>query len=335
MKTTGTLKIKHIAEIAGVSVATVSRVINQNGRFSPETETRVRKVIKEIGYVPDSMARGLRTSKTNVIGIIVPDILNPHFAGLVLELEKNLFAQSYSSVICNTNESADLEKKHIDTLIAQHVSGIIFISGSDACTATGSIPVLYLDRRPMEYDEGSGLVIIESDNHTGGYVATNKLIATGSKNIAIVCSKTMDYNQKARYSGFRQAMDEAGLAIGGDRIFVLDEVSVHAARTKILDAFPRSIGIDGILCMTDTIALGVMTALHELRIAIPSDVSVIGYDDAPLAEFFQPPLTTVRQDVVQMAHTAARFILNMINGELPGSRHTIIPVTLITRRSTR
>jgi LacI family transcriptional regulator len=335
MNEPSSLNIKQIAEMAGVSVATVSRVINQNGRFSADTEARVRKVIAECGYVPNIVAKGLRTSKTNVIGVVVPDILNPHFAGLVLELEKTLFKQSYSTVICNTNESADLEKRHIDTLVAQHVSGIIIISGSNAGGVTKDIPAVYLDRRPIGYSEPSDLLLIESDNQTGGYLATSKLISSGCKNIAVVRSKIMDYNQSARFAGFSQAMQAAGLPIDEDSIMVLDEVSVAGAREKILGEFPSHKKIDGIMCMTDTIALGVMTGLHELQVKIPAEVSVTGYDDAPLAEFFQPPLTTIRQDVPEMARTAAQYILGMINGQRPEQRHQIIPVKLVSRKSTK
>ena len=335
MKESESLKIKQVAKMAGVSVATVSRVINQNGRFSAETEARVRKVIEESGYIPNIVAKGLRMSKTRVIGIVVPDILNAHFAGLVLELEKTLFAHSYSTVICNTNESADLEKRHVDTLVAHQVSGIIFISGSSSSPISKDIPAIYLDRRPIGYSEPSDLVLIESDNQTGGYLATRKLIDSGCTNIAAVYTENMDYNQTARYAGFQKAMQEAGLTVDKDKLITLDEVSVTCAREKILSIFPDLDRIDGIMCMTDTIALGVMTALHELNVQIPDKISVTGFDDAPLSSFFQPPLTTVRQDVQEMARFAVQSILSMIDGQKPEKRHEIIPVKLVTRKSTK
>ncbi len=355
MADTTSLNIRQIAELAGVSVATVSRVINQNGRFSAETEARVRQVISDSGYVPDVVAKSLRTSRAQVIGVVVPDILNPHFAGLLLELEKILFEHGYSTMICNSNESADLEKKHIDTLVAQKVSGIIFISGSTACAVAKDIPAIYLDRRPAGYCEPSDLVVIESDNQAGGYLAARKLIDSGCRNIALVCSRSMDYNQTARFAGFKQAIQEAGLPTDDKTTIVLDEVSAACAQAKILSTFSpdrlqdqkpdgkrhRLPGqnhhqpIDGLMCMTDTIALGVITALHELQVRIPEDVSVTGFDDSPLSGFFQPPLTTIRQDVQEMAGSAAQCILSLINRQKLEQRHKIIPVSLVTRKSTR
>ena len=353
MAEASSLNIRQIAELAGVSVATVSRVINQNGRFSAETEARVRQVIADSGYVPDVVAKSLRTSRAQVIGVVVPDILNPHFAGLVLELEKILFAQAYSTMICNTNESTELEQKHIDTLIAQKVSGIIIISGSIASVKTRDIPYIYLDRRPTGYAEQSGLLLVESDNQAGGYLAARKLIDSGCRNIAVVSSRIMDYNQTSRFTGFKQALLEAGQTISADKILVLDEVSASCARARITREFAlvrsgspdfalklnQSPGqqqpIDGLMCMTDTIALGVITALQELQIRIPEDVSVTGFDDSPLSGFFQPPLTTIRQDVQEMAHSAAHLILSMIRGQPVDEPHRVIPVSLVTRRSTR
>ncbi|MDD2533518.1 MAG: LacI family DNA-binding transcriptional regulator [Eubacteriales bacterium] len=329
------LNIKQIAELSGVSVATVSRVINQNGRFSSETEARVRRVIEESGYVPNFVAKSLRTSKNHVIGIIVPDILNSHFAGLVLELEKKLFAHGYSTVICNTNESIELEKKHIDTLIAQQVSGVIFISGTKTCKVTQDIPAVYLDRRPASYCEPSDRVLIESDNRTGGYLATQKLIESGCRNIAVFCSRDMDTNQQARFIGYQEALAESGLSCDEAMTFDLHEVSILQARDEMLRIFPSIPNLDGVLCMTDTIALGVITGLHELNITIPEQVSVTGFDDAPLAAYFQPPLTTIRQDIGALSGAAVESLIKMINGEKLESQHVVVPVSLVVRKSTR
>lgn len=168
--------IKDIARMAGVSTATVSRVINQNGRFSKETEARVRRIIRETEYVPNMSAKGLRTSRTRVVGIIVPDITNPHFASLVLKLEINLFQRGYSCLICNTNESEKLERKHIQSLSAQNVSAIVLISGTRNYSELDTLPVIYVDR-PSRSQKSSG-VIIESDNEQGR-LSGNKRTAGG------------------------------------------------------------------------------------------------------------------------------------------------------------
>lgn len=183
--------IKDIARLAGVSTATVSRVINQNGRFSKETEARVRRIIRENEYVPNMSAKGLRTSRTYVVGIIVPDITNPHFSSLVLKLEINLFQRGYSCLICNTNESEKLERKHIQSLSAQNVSAIVLISGTRNYSELDTLPVIYVDR-PSRSQKSSG-VIIESDNEQGGYLATKEL-----KDVYFLCG--LDFIILRRYA---------------------------------------------------------------------------------------------------------------------------------------
>lgn len=167
------ITMKEIAQISGVSIATVSRVIHQNGRFSRETEEKVRKVIEENNYNIYSSSKGIWRNQKNNIGIIVPDITNPHFSALILQMQMELFYSGYSTIICNTNESEVLEKKHVDTLKFQNVSGVIIISGNRYHEALRKLPVIYVDR-PNMGDECDA-VVIESDNENGGYIAANEI----------------------------------------------------------------------------------------------------------------------------------------------------------------
>lgn len=148
------VNMKTIAELAGVSVATVSRVINQNGRFSAETEANVRRVMRELHFHPNTVAKSLKENRSNMVGVIVPDITNPHFAKMVLEIEKKLFDDSYVTIICNTNESRTLEQRYMDALISMRVSGIVLISGNRTYDLNG-IPVIYVERCSSVGQSGS------------------------------------------------------------------------------------------------------------------------------------------------------------------------------------
>lgn len=325
------VNIKTIAQKAGVSVATVSRVINQNGRFSADTEEKVKKVMKEMDYHPNTVAKSLREKHSRVVGVIVPDIMNAHFARLVLEIENYLFAHSYSTVICNTNESDELEKKHIDTLISQRVSGIIFISGKRHYSLD-DIAVIYVDRRPDDYDNNNECVVVESDNEKGGYLATKELIEKGCKDIAILYSYDTDYNQKMRFSGYKRAIEEHNLTM---KTINIDYVSAAVATERIKDYINAGNKIDGLVCTTDIFAIGAIIGLEELGITVPGEIKVTGYDDSMLASLYNPAITSIRQSVVDMAKKSVDIILDIIDGETKSNELHVLPVRLIERATTK
>ncbi len=325
--------IKEIAELAGVSTATVSRVINQNGRFSRETEERVRRIIAQNDYVPNMTAKGLRTNQTRVVGIMVPDITNPHFSSVVLKLEMNLFRRGFSCLICNTNESEELEKKHIKSLTAQNVSGIVMISSTRDYAELGTLPVVYVDR-PARSGSNNG-VMIESDNMQGGYLATRELLNAGCRKVAILTCLLNDTNQSARYEGFRRAVAERENS-GAVAIRVnLSEVSIEAAHEATLSLLKEGTPFDGVMCTTDTVAAGVVTALREHGLLVPDDVMITGFDDCLLASVCGPGLTSVRQDVDEMARLAVDLLLKMIHGDTPSRLYYRLPVSVTVRNSTR
>ncbi len=324
------INMKTIAGRAGVSVATVSRVINQNGRFSAETEARVRHVMEEMNYHPNTIAKSLREQHSRIIGVIVPDITNAHFAGLVLEIEKILFEHAYSTVICNTNESDALEKKHIDALLSQRVSGIIFISGKRHYSLH-DVTVVYVDRRPDNYDTDSDCVVVESDNESGGYLAAECLIRKGCKDITMLYARTMDHNQKMRLTGYQKALAAHDLAV---RALEADSVSVEAAAAKIKAYSRAGNRLDGLVCTTDLLAIGAMIGLRELGIGVPEDVKITGYDDSALATLYHPTITSVHQPVRDMARKTVSLLLDHMDGRQKESARYVLPVYLAERETT-
>lgn len=327
--------IKEIALLAGVSTATVSRVINKNGRFSRETEERVRQVIQQNDYTPNMSAKGLRTNRTRVIGVVVPDITNPHFANLVLNLEMGLSQEGYSCLICNTNESMELEKKHIRSLTAQNVSGIILISGTRNYAELGSLPVVYVDRPSRSLEKRDEAVMIESDNVQGGYLATRALLDAGCRHILILKCLANDTNQLARYNGFKKALAESGVQEEDELRADLDFVSLSGAQSAVARFIESGAAFDGIMSTTDTMAAGAVVALREHGLEVPGDVLVTGFDDSQLAEICGPGLTSVHQDVAEMSRLATKLLLQMMCGEKPEHHRYRLPVSLTVRASTR
>ena len=198
--------------MSGVSIATVSRIINGNGRYSKETEEKVKAIIKEHHYVPSMVAKGLRTHKMDNIGLIVPDITNEFFVKLVHEVESALFASSYSSFVCNTNENVEIEQRYLQMLKMQNVSGIIYISGgyNSAYKELADIPTVFIDRVPNRTKNTEKFVMIESDNRQGGYIATRELLEKGCRKVVMLTGRRRVSGQVGRVEGYVSAHADSG-----------------------------------------------------------------------------------------------------------------------------
>lgn len=329
---TKNINMKEIAKLAGVSIATVSRIINQNGRFSQATEERVNQIIKEHNYSIDSSPSNIWKAQKCNIGIIVPDITNPHFSALILQMQMALFYSGYSTIICNTNESEILEQKHVKTLKAQNVAGVILISGNRYHAALRKYPVVYVDRPHLGDDDDA--VIIESDNEYGGYIVANEILRAGCKNIIFLMSKIKDINQRLRYNGYLRALKEHGMQERIEYIQNTENVSIYAGKASITSIIQKNLSFDGIIATTDTLAAGAYLALREYGIKVPEQVKLAGFDDCIIADICGTGITSVKQDVANMASIAVDMLLRQINGEKISTTKRQLTLTLSRRSST-
>lgn len=325
------LSIKQISELAGVSVATVSRIINKNGRYSAETEQRVLKIIEEYQYKPNLVAKGLRTNNSLCIGIIVPDITNEFFASIVREVESRLFQNGYTAFICNTDEKTDIEDKYYEELVAKGVDGMIYISGKVNKRARYSnIPTIFIDR---SLSEETNCITIESDNLQGGYLATRELIKNNCKKIVFIRDKRNISTIENRFNGYKKAFVEAKLPIDESLISNVDTVDYSSAKEVINKLLAQGIAFDGVFATTDWMALGAIDAVKEAGFNVPCDVKVVGFDNISISQFSSLPFTTIHQDVKKMSEMAVDLILSIINnGPVKCEKH-LIPVHLIQRKS--
>lgn len=324
--------MKEIAELAGVSTATVSRVINHNGRFSKDTEARVWQVIQENNYVINETAKGLRKNKTQTIGIVVPDITNPHFANIVLNVQKSLFNYGYSCIICNTNESQEMEDRNLEALKAQHVSGFLLVSSRRFHASLRKFPTVYIDR-PGDGGNNEDITV-ESDNFSGGHMAGEQLVMAGCHRIVIVRVSNDDYNEKTRTQGCLKALKEHGIDPDSVRQINVDEATVGHAYSRMLMETSNGLDADGIMTTTDTVAAGVYAALRDRNIRVPEDMKMTGYDDSGLAMVTGPGITSIRQDTGQMADIAVDLLVRQMRGEQVETYHYYLPVSVTIRRST-
>lgn len=324
-----------ISRMAGVSVATVSRVINKNGRYSPETEKRVEDIIKRYGYVPNMAAKGLKTKKSNFVGVIVPDITNEFFASVVLEIQNTLRKKGYLALLCNTNEDSSTEKEYLDMLSAAQMAGLIFVSGNTRIEQESLklLPTVYIDRQPQHYD-GSKHLVIESDNYGGGRIAVNALYEAGCRRIACLQFSKSISTHRRRHDGYQDEIRAKNLEYDEALQFSVGEVSYEVAKREILRALDEGAVFDGIFCTTDWLALGTIAALEERGLRVPEDVNVVGFDDILPARLASKPLTTVRQQVDVMGHMAAKQLLRIADGEKLDTSRIEIAVSLVKRDTT-
>ncbi|MDO4633698.1 MAG: LacI family DNA-binding transcriptional regulator [Eubacteriales bacterium] len=335
METKDRLSVKDIAELAGTSVATVSRVINQNGRFSKATEARVRKVMEEYNFQPNQLARGLRKQHTQVIGIMVPDIANSFFISVISEIQKVLTERNYMTLICSSNENSEIAKKQIDMLLGQKVSGLIYI-GETYITDTPDIPTVYIDRDPRNSipDMQKNFELIESDNIQGGYLAGKELAKKGVKNATYICFNRGMSTVKKRLSGFISALEDYGVNYHEDHGVQVETVSLqegYRATEQLLREHPET---DGIFYLSDKLAIGGLEYLSQQNIAVPEQIKVIGFDGIEMGEVVTPRLTTIRQSVELMGRTAAERILEIIETENVKLGKQRMPVELVVRGTT-
>ncbi len=326
------ISIIDVAQKAGVSTATVSRVINKNGGYSKKTEEKVMQTIRECGFTPNGNAISLRTNRSHCIGVIVPDITNEFFAKIVHELDIFFLKHRYSLLICDSNEDYQLEDMHIRNLLQKNVDGIVYISGQDEIKNIGniqSVPVVYIDRCPQNAD-----VLIHSDNKAGGYLATKELLKKGCRKILLMRDLRYASTIRNRKAGYLEALEEFGVPY--DESLEISIFPEYDQAKEVLERLLKLSGcyFDGIVTTCDMMALACVHVLTKAGYRIPEDVKVAGFDNISLSEFCNPPLTTITQDTKGMAQCAGKALLELIrHGEVKQKR-TVLPVSLEVRKST-
>ena len=326
--------MRDVAEQAGVSVTTVSHVINTSRPVSDELQTRVHSAMQALGYKPNRLARSLRQGRTYTIGMIVPDSANPFFAEVARGIEDTTFGHGYSLILCNSDGDLEKELFYADHLAEKQVDGILFIAAGVSSEHIEllhdrQIPVVVVDRNLPDVAVDAVL----TDNRGGGCLATNHLIELGHRRIACITGPSDITPSAERVAGYRQAMQKAGLPI--DESLILRgsfnyENGYQAAQT-LLSRSPRPTAI---FASNDLMAVGVLSAANQRGLRVPEDLSVIGYDDVRLASFTVPLLTTVQQPKHEIGVLAATWLLERIDQPDTPPRKQLLKVSLQARQTT-
>ncbi|MCD8352570.1 MAG: LacI family transcriptional regulator [Planctomycetaceae bacterium] len=329
------ISLKELAKMANVSTATISRVLNDNGRFSEETRHRVLSLIKETGYSPNVAAKALRTRNAYAVGLIIPEVVNQFFARIIDSLGRVFFDHNYSLFVCCTDEDQEKNNAMVANLLGKGVDGLLYISRYPLHSGDTGVPVVCLDRVPPGDEERCSIV---SDNRHGGRLAAETLIAGGSRNPVILCDP-IDLGGLStienRLAGFEEGLRAAGVTWSRRTGMIKTPMTVGAARERISKAVRAGKRFDGVFSTLDAGALGALLGLEDTGIRVPDDVNVIGFDDVPLGEYSRPALTTIRQDVAALALNGAKLLLAQMEKKSYDCRHEVIPVALVKRGSVR
>lgn len=329
------VNIRDIAKRAGVSVATVSHVINGTRFVSDELIGRVKKAMADMDYQPNLLAGSLRKKKAGNIGLIIPDSSNTIFAKVSKDIEDVLFLRNYNVIVCNSAYNINRELEYLKTLRSKMVDGILIVP----VTLEGDhlekfkkvgIPIVILDRSIPDINIDTILI----DNYKSGYNAAKYLTSLGHKNIGYI-DRIYDHSHSMeRKNGFIKAMQEQGLSLDEKNIvrggFTFSD-GVRAAKELIA----RDSKITAIFSFNDINALGAMKGLTDLGLKIPEDISVMGNDDVPFSSIYVPSLTTIRYPTAEMANKASNLLLERIaEPNFKRTKKIIIPTELIIREST-
>ena len=322
--------IVDVARLAGVTPTTVSRVINNRGYISEKTKKRVHEAMDELGYQPNEIARSLTKQKSNTIGVIVPHISHPYFAKLISNLENEAAKKDYKIILCNSKEKAEKEKQYLDMCKSNRVAGIIICSGNVESNKinTGGIPVVLLEKNFEEGKLGS-----QCDNYQGGKLATEHLIECGCKKI-LHLSGVIDEEMPAdnREKAFIDVCSKNEIEYFIKK-YDIDTYNQMNYYDYIKAALNEIEGVDGIFASSDLIAAQVIQVCNEIKIRIPEDIKLVGFDDVDISQLTTPRITTVHQPIKEMARLSIELIDAKYNN-IEVNEKTILPIKLIIREST-
>lgn len=337
--TNGFATIRDVARLAGVSNATVSAVINGKDRVSSQMQKKVEEAMKALDYHPDHMARSLKTGRSKLVGMILPDIANPFFIELMCGVEEVARNAGYSVIFSNSNKNPAQERDNLAMLHSQRVGGVVLCCSDghaayDRLTAR-RFPIVFIDRLPVAGFRGRAVVV---DNTGAAYEATRHLIDLGHRDIAIIAPRTDLSNGVERIEGFRKAMQEAHLLVR-DIYFQQGDFSLESGYRCALHLLRLPQPPTAIFSCNNNMTLGLMQAMSELNVTCPADVSVLSFDDFVWTPHFRPRLTAISQPSREMGRKAMEMLISSIESiasqsEQPVESVWVLKAELKVREST-
>ena len=333
----GPATLRDVARLAGVHPGTVSRALNPQtrGLVNERTARRVLEAAEELGYRPNPIARGLRTNRSNTIGVLVPDLMNPLFAAVVRGIEDGLREGGYTPLIANTDNDADRERVAFEAMSARQVDGFIAATARRdhwllADELDPDAKVVLVNRRT----DSDTLPAVTGDDHQGIRLAVEHLAGLGHRRIAHLSGSQSLYTGWSRHRGFVDAIEALGLPLDPDLIVFSGAFTEREGARCCSQLLARRRDFTAIVAGNDLLALGCYDAFEQAGLRCPDDISVVGYNDMPFADRFTPPLTTVRVPHYELGATAAGLMLEQLRATDVPPRQLLLEPELVVRGST-
>ena len=341
MRRPGRVRMRDVAERAGVSIKTVSRVVNHSPEVHEETRRRVQAVIEELGYRPNIAARSLHTRRTHTVALVVPDITDPFWPEVVHGVQAQAHESDYSVIVANSGESPEEELIHVDLFLQRQVDGIIL------CSSRGSlehlvhvaevVQNLVLVNRSIGNVPGTGSVRV--NNVRGAYLGTEYLLQQGRRRVACLSGPSHWLSSQERHRGYQMALTKSGLSLDErlvawlpPKVLQTEERMEEAARLAgmLLEIEPA---VDALFVHDDVCAFGVLRLCKSESLNIPEDIAIVSFDDILLAATVDPALTTVAVPKQELGAQAMRLLKEVMDGETPQSAEILIEPHLVIRES--
>jgi len=329
--------ILDVASQAGVSKSTVSNVVRDLPGVSEATRRRVRAAIQELGYRPNVLARQLVQQRTSMLGVVVGDLANPHFAEMAKSVERHAAARGYTAMFCNTEGDSQSELAGVETLLQHRVAGIVFLafSGDPRTmreTMQHQVPAVFVSCGAEWGD------VVSVDDEVGGRLGTVHLLEAGHTRIAYLSIPELeDQSDRARWDGYCRALQEAGL---GPRAKIswsppADHAQIDGVERPLLEVFTGQEPATAVFASNDVAAIALQEFADRVNLHVPGDISIVGFDDVPMAGLARIALTTVAQPRDRLASLGISTIADRIERKLKGPpKRTLVEVSLVARRST-
>ncbi|AXI09808.1 LacI family transcriptional regulator [Oceanobacillus zhaokaii] len=324
--------IQQVAEEAGVSVATVSRVLNKQKNVTEKTKALVEEAIKKLNYEPNMLGRNLRNSETRLLLIIIPNISNPFYLEIIKGIESTVISQKYHILLCETDSNPDRENIYFDLVKNRMADGIISMDPAINGESLVNLSQKYAIIQCSEYIIGSDIPYVTIDNEEAAYRAVKHLIKIGHKRIALMNSDERFLYARQRKLGYQRALEENGIAINDNYIFQTNRLGFEYGQQimkKILNLPDRPTAV---FAVSDLLAIGALKEVNSKGLHIPNDIAIVGFDKIDFSNMTHPALTTIAQPMYKMGVIAANMLINKIKGEKVESM--ILDHELVIRGST-
>lgn len=331
------LSIKDISDAAGVSVATVSRVLNKSGYYSEDMEKRINDVIARTNYMPNFAARALRSNVAPLIGIVFPDANNLHFIQIAFGLQRRLLSEQLLSFVIHESESDTVAgQPYTDLFHAHNYGGIIYIGTNfdDKEEYQSDIPTVFIECEPQKIAADVRYAILKADHMQAGILGTQLLINRGCRNILFLRNRKNIARSSAKEIGYLHALRDNYIQFNEKWLIPIDREMGTSTYEALNELILRGFPFDAVYCNTDIAAMGAMHALTEHHIKVPEQIKILGYTNSSESRHYFPPISTVDMQTEKMISSAADMILQLIHGKTLQEKSLLLPIEIIQRATT-